>query len=105
MVESHTTTLKGLGVPFFGVKSDLVIADDTEPSEVSKGAESKPSESISRPLVQRQRQCAQNASSRSSNLRWPTSLRCFAASSGEPSRKKAARRSRLAKGGRAPKGA
>lgn len=39
---------------------------------------SKPSESTSRPLVQRQRQCAQTASSRSSNLRWPTSSRRLA---------------------------
>lgn len=54
MVESHSTALKGLGVPFFGVKPDLVITDDTEPSEVSKGAESKPSDSINGKITKKQ---------------------------------------------------
>lgn len=54
MVKSHTTTLKGLGAPFFGVKPELVIANDTELSGGSKGAEYKPSESINGKITKKQ---------------------------------------------------
>ncbi|KAF2786027.1 hypothetical protein K505DRAFT_319104 [Melanomma pulvis-pyrius CBS 109.77] len=41
MVASHSTTLKGLGVPFFGVNPELVVTDGTEPSERIDGKISK----------------------------------------------------------------
>lgn len=42
MMDSHSSALKGLGVPFFGVKADLVLADDAEHAESSGDAETEP---------------------------------------------------------------
>jgi hypothetical protein len=46
MVYSHSVALKGLGVPFFGVKTDLVLADDSERSDSSEEVESKPHDTV-----------------------------------------------------------
>jgi len=41
MVDSHSTALKGLGVPFFGVKPEQILAEDPETIDSSEESESQ----------------------------------------------------------------
>jgi hypothetical protein len=54
MVDSHSTALKGLGVPFFGVKPDLVLAEDPEMIDSSEESESKPPNAVDGKITKKQ---------------------------------------------------
>jgi hypothetical protein len=46
MVDSHSAALKGLGVPFFGMKPDLVLAENPETIDSDEESELKSATSV-----------------------------------------------------------